>query len=287
MKIIKIGDKEYFYSNDIRENNEVRNSFNKLALETFDLSFDGWYQSGFWNENYRPFVLLDGTRVVANVSANILDFDIKEERKKTVQIGTVMCDHDYRNQGLVRYLMDRVIETFETSMDAIYLYANGSVLEFYEKFGFKPALEYHQTFQTYPLISTFKHVVLDPRTIASLQSAFEQGNAMSSARMKNNFDLVMFYCTGPFNNSVYYSEVHNCFAIYEDGVLYDLYGKDADLKTILHELGNGTSITLGFMAEGLLEPVTAVLEEDTYLFVYNKLENIFAEPLLLPLLSHA
>ena len=44
MKIVK----------DYRDNKELRDSFNELAKKVFNLSFEEWYQNGFWKENYNP-----------------------------------------------------------------------------------------------------------------------------------------------------------------------------------------------------------------------------------------
>ena len=51
MKIVK----------DYRDNKELRDSFNELAKEVFNLSFEKWYQNGFWKENYNPVsIVIEG-----------------------------------------------------------------------------------------------------------------------------------------------------------------------------------------------------------------------------------
>lgn len=79
---------------------------------------------------------------MANVSVNIMDFVILGEEKRYVQIGTVMTDENYRNQGLSRTLIKKILKEWENKCQGIYLYANNSVLNFYPKFGFSVCSEY-------------------------------------------------------------------------------------------------------------------------------------------------
>ena len=34
-----------------KDNDALRKSFNELAMKTFDISFEDWYQNGYWGEN--------------------------------------------------------------------------------------------------------------------------------------------------------------------------------------------------------------------------------------------
>lgn len=36
-----------------RDNKELRQSFNELARQTFDIDFEDWYQNGFWSDSDR------------------------------------------------------------------------------------------------------------------------------------------------------------------------------------------------------------------------------------------
>jgi len=93
-----INGKIYRLCNNVRENKDVRLSFDKLSQKTFNLSFENWYQNGHWTEKYLPYVLLDGEQVVSNVSVNIIDTVWKNEEKRYIQLGTVMTDSEYREQ---------------------------------------------------------------------------------------------------------------------------------------------------------------------------------------------
>ena len=62
-----------------RDNDALRASFNELVGKVFGLSFENWYQNGFWKNNYIPYsVVIDG-KVVANVSVNRCDVNYNGE----------------------------------------------------------------------------------------------------------------------------------------------------------------------------------------------------------------
>ena len=85
-----------------RDNKELRDSFNELAGKVFGLNFEGWYQNGFWKENYNPYsVVVDG-KVVSNVSVNQCSMNYDGRVVKLLQLGTVMTDPDYRGRGYAK-----------------------------------------------------------------------------------------------------------------------------------------------------------------------------------------
>lgn len=88
-----------------RDNERYRKSFDELSKTTFDLSFEDWYQNGFWKEDYIPYSIVDGSKVVANVSVSKMKFNYNGKIKHYIQLGTVMTDKAYRNQGLIRRIM--------------------------------------------------------------------------------------------------------------------------------------------------------------------------------------
>ena len=85
-------------------------------------------------------VVVDGA-VAANVSVNRTDFVLDGEKKRFIQLGTVMTDERYRGRGMIRRLMAEVERDCAGKADGVYLFANGTVLDFYPKFGFRRAAE--------------------------------------------------------------------------------------------------------------------------------------------------
>ena len=134
MKIVK----------DYRDTKELRDSFNELAKKVFNLSFEEWYQNGFWKENYNPVSIVIEGKEVSNVSVNKSNMNYNWNILKLLQLWTVMTAPEYRGNGYVRILMDEIMKEYEGKVDGIYLYANDSVLDFYPKFGFvtKPEFQY-------------------------------------------------------------------------------------------------------------------------------------------------
>lgn len=63
---------KFIFMKDYKNNDALRKSFFELAANTFGLSFENWYQKGFWTERYIPFSFVEGDKVIANVSVNLL-----------------------------------------------------------------------------------------------------------------------------------------------------------------------------------------------------------------------
>ncbi|MGE7624770.1 GNAT family N-acetyltransferase [Viridibacillus sp. NPDC096237] len=83
--------------------------------------------------------------MVSHNKVSTIDFIVFGKKKRFVQLGTVMTDEHYRNQGLSRVLMETVLDEWKDKCDMFYLFANDSVLDFYPKFGFVPVDEYEAT----------------------------------------------------------------------------------------------------------------------------------------------
>ena len=205
---IALGNKDYTFLVGYQENDKYRTAFNILVEKIFSLSFEEWYKAGYWNEKYIPYTLFDGEKAVANASVNIMDLNILGEQQRYIQIGTVLTDEDYRNKSLSRFLMQQILQEWGGKSDLIYLFANSSVLGLYPKFGFDRVREY----------AYFKSIAKNSKS----GGEFEQLNmAIQSNRdflynyaknskvfgklsMRENADLVMFYCTSFLKENVYY-----------------------------------------------------------------------------------
>ena len=133
---------KYNYITVVKNDDRLRESFNELTRKTFCFDFVSWYETGHWGEMYLPHVLVDGDKVISNVSVNLMQFDLNGEKKNYIQLGTVMTDPEYRDQGLNRFIMEQILREYEGKVDGIYLFGNDSVLDYYPKFGFRPSKEY-------------------------------------------------------------------------------------------------------------------------------------------------
>ncbi|MFJ7728778.1 GNAT family N-acetyltransferase [Neobacillus sp. NPDC097160] len=231
---------------DYKDHEQLRNSFNELALNTFGIEFETWYQHGYWTEKYQPYSYIDNGKVVANVSVNLLNLVINGELKQAVQIGTVMTHPDYRNKGLSRLLMDRVLEDFK-HVDLIYLFANQSVLDFYPKFGFQRveevqfAMDYSHKFPPNPPVIK----KLDGGNSEDLAFIFSlAADRVSGSRTfgtTSSEELLMFYCMMVFSHDLYYLEQEKALVIFqiEDDILhlYDVVCmEDVNVYSILSKI---------------------------------------------------
>ncbi|MEF2964501.1 GNAT family N-acetyltransferase [Paenibacillus sp. M1] len=233
---------------DYKNQEAVRKSLFALAESTFGISFEAWYQKGFWNETYIPYSYVDGKQVIANVSVNILDWIIDGETRKAVQIGTVMTRPDYRNRGLSSSLLAKVIEEYENRCDWMYLFANESVLDFYPKYGFQP-VEEKQFSMDYVVERRERRGrrirKLDVNDSADLATIYR----LAQERIPNSrhFDtansqgIFMFYCLNVFSEDLYYLEDKEIIAVcrQENGRidLFDIVsGREFDLAEVLDRL---------------------------------------------------
>lgn len=287
----------YEIKKNYKDNTGLRQSFNALAEKTFGLNFEDWYQNGFWRENYVPYAVVHENRVVANVSVNITETMWNGEKKYFIQLGTVMTDEAYRNQGLIRMLMEEVEKDYGKKADGMYLFANDSVLEFYPKFGFKKATEYQYSKQVESQKeATMKQILMENKAAwETLEKAMNESKAFGSFDMVGNSDLIMFYVTKFMQENVYYDEGMDVYVIAEPEedtlFIYNVFAKEpVELDAVIEAFGKDVKkVTLGFVPrkrEGYL--VEEIDEEDTTLFVKGEaLEAFEGEKLMFQTLAHA
>lgn len=282
---------------DYRDNEILRASFNALAEKTFGLNFEDWYQNGFWGDNYNPYSIVIEDKVVANVSVNQTDFMINGQLKHVLQLGTVMTDEAYRNQGLIRQIMEEISCDYDGKVDGIYLFAGDDVLDFYPKFGFRKQNEYQYSMQ----ISNFgtcqfeKRLMADSDAWQNLQTAMKKNIFHGKCDMVNNPELIMFYVTKFLQENVYYhadSDTYIIANMKDDSVFIEAVFSSTltDIHAVIALLGETIkTVTLGFTpndANGFT--ITEIPAVDCTFFIKGEtLEVIEREQLRIPSLSHA
>lgn len=280
-------------------NNALRRSFCRLAEQTFGIDFEPWYQAGFWGEQYRPYSLVENGKVIANVSVNIMDMCLYGQQKHFIQLGTVMTEEAHRGQGLSRFLMERILEEWKPQCDGVYLFANDSVLNFYPKFGFRPAQEW-----TYakPLSAASITAPLPPKLDISesanqhrLKQAVLQSVPQSALAMYHNTGLVLFYALSVYRESVYVLDSCNALVMAdcEDGTLYvhDIIAPHpVSLNAVIDAFAafGARQVVLEFTPNDAQEFIVQPLcEEDTTLFLLGDFPEWEQGRLRFPSLSHA
>jgi GNAT superfamily N-acetyltransferase len=299
MEKVQINGKEYVFIKDYKDNVLFRKSYNALTQKTYGFDFEQWYQTGNWGSGYVPYSLLDGENIVANVSASIIDCLVLGENKRYIQIGTVMTDSTYRNQGLAQYLMEKVIKEWKDKCDMLYLFANDSVLNFYPKFGFTTVNEY----QCSNTITNDNEIIVAEKLEMSLDYSRElvvekinNSISMSKLTILKNAGLVMFYCTSFMSDNVYYLRDQDVIVIAElEGdklYLQDIFSpSEVDVDNIIKALTNKEvkTVIFGFTPNDISSCCMNLLKEDnTTLYVMKDKEDLFQNnKLMFPVLSHA
>lgn len=232
---------EFTFVKGYKDNKQLRTSFNQLAEKIFGIEFETWYKHGFWTDKYQPYSYVDKGEVIANVSVNLLNLVINNKEKHAVQIGTVMTHPDYRNRGLSKKLMVRVLEDFR-HVDLFYLFANQSVLDFYPKFGFKKVEEVQYsneyTYRPTPQSGVRK---LDGSKNDDLQLIYNLASNWKSISKIfgtcNNEELLMFYCLMVFPKDLYYLEAEQAIVIFQtEGNVLHLYDVVSKKKIKLEDI---------------------------------------------------
>lgn len=219
---------------DYKDMENYRLSFNHLANLVFGIDFEKWYQKGCWNDRYICYSYIDGDKVISNVSISKMDVLLNGEKRKGLQIGTVMTHPEYRNRGLAASLMDKVLNEYEDKYDFIYLFANPSVLNFYPKFGFKAFNEHQFSLDVNITNPCGGHIrKLDASNADDFniirRLAYERIPTSTAFDVQNAQHILFWYCFNIFHNNMFYSEEDDMIVIFEQKEsklhLYDIMSK--------------------------------------------------------------
>ncbi|WP_455799881.1 GNAT family N-acetyltransferase [Clostridium butyricum] len=262
------------------------------------MDFEGWYQNVFWEEDYIPYALIDGDTVVSNISVNIMHINYRNEEKLFVQLGTVMNDERYRNHGLSRWLIEKILDEWKEMCDAFYLYANDNVLNFYPKFGFVKQQEYQASKMVTPMKAEIRKLDMNSRNDRKLlHDKYNLSNPFSDLKMVNNNGLIMFYCSQFMKENVYYIHQYDLVVVAEyhadNLICYDVFGNtDVALHEILSVMAKeDTKVSiLGFTPKDKCAfTFREVNVENLTIFWLSEKENIFSNNnrVMFLLLSHA
>lgn len=231
------------YIKDYKDNEKYRLSFNELAINTFGIDFEPWFQKGFWNDSYICYSYIDGNKIVSNISINKMDIIWEGQKKKALQIGTVMTHPDYRKKGLASSLMRTILDEYEKEYDIIYLFGGDSALSLYYKFGFKPLEE--SKFSLAVSNSEASECKLRKLDISNKEdlmiiSRLSSNRTYISEKLgvTNDQHLILFYCLYVFLDNIYYLEEEDTIVIYsiDDNELnlYDVVSKKSiNLESII------------------------------------------------------
>lgn len=279
-----------------RNDGQLRHSFNELAKRTFCIDFEDWYQNGYWTDRYNPYSIVMDGKVVANVSVNITAFAVNGEKKRYVQLGTVMTDEQYRNRGLIRKIMAEIDRDYAGSADGIYLFAGNDVLDFYPKFGFETAkqYEYVKTIEEKTQEIFVQIPMQNKRDWDMLEEKIKTCCKQSAFEMLDNSQLNMFYISKYMQENVFYSKELDAYVIAEkdkDTLIIDMVisDREQDLNRIAEGFGGDIRhVILGFTPENTQGfAVREMNQDDRTLHIKGDFSVMEEQKLMFPLLAHA
>jgi len=290
---------QYKLVSNYRHDEKLKDSFNDLAIKTFGLDFRGWYNKGYWNDQYIPYSFVKDESVIANASIYKMSIRIKGERLNGIQIGTVMTDENYRHQGLAKQLMLHILKEYEGAYDFIYLFANNTVLDFYPKFGFSRIHESEFSLDLtnkpiQPKNANVKQLTIEQDLELLENYAKKRDTQSSMIEVEQNESLLMFYFTLVFPNAIYYLEDLKTIVLMEEeeGVLniYDIISlQSINVEDLLASIVKETTkkVVFYFTPEFTMEGMTATIlpNDDDALFVLSK-KPILQGNFMFPLTSH-
>lgn len=302
MESIAVAGKQYRFVCNYKLDDELRNKFNLLAQKVWGFDFEKWHKSGYWDDNCLLYSLLEDDKMVSHITVSVIEFIVLGERKKYVQLGTVMTDENYRKQGLNKILMEKVLSEWKSKCDMIYLYANNCVLDFYPKFGFVPVQEYQaakkiaRDHHGYPV----RKMNLDRIDDCSLLYNIGKNAApLFQISMVDHIGLIMFHCIyfdlSGLKEGLYYIQDLNAIAVAEyrenEIILQDILSTQyVGIDEVIQSLATDKT------KEAILRcmpihsenyEISPYKEEDITLFVMADKKEIFEKNnLIFPILSH-
>ena len=275
---------------------ELRHLLNEMTREIFGFSFENWYNAGYFAGEYIPYSYVENGKIIANASVNIMKFMLSDQEKFYIQIGTVMTRPEYRNRGLARKLIEKILVDYMARVDGFYLFANLRATEFYKKIGFQ-RLDQWRWYWDHPARRNEKLLGFEPAG-KNMRDAYV--SMLNSAANNADFDhinrcsLQMFYTMDMEN--VYYCEELDCFVVMhiEDQILY-LDSVISSRVQSIHDIvprinGNFEKIVFGFVPKERQHFRPERYDgSDDYRFCYlgSDLECIECEKLFFPVMSHA
>jgi len=204
--------KKYNYVKQYVSNNELLNSYHDFTQQIFSFDLSTWKEKGYWGNNYIPHSFVLNGKVIANISACIMNIQLKGNHLKSIQLGSVGVLEDFRGNGFARILMEKVKEEYK-DFPLIFLFASEDVSKFYTKLGFKRVDEITPFFKvendnSYRIAEKLS---LESNILKELVQA--KANYSSILDARNNPDIYWFHLLYRYKNDIYYIKEYNTIFI--------------------------------------------------------------------------
>ncbi len=184
-----------------QKDDQKRKALNDLMESTFHFSFEPWFQTGYWNDDYKPYSLFEGNQLIANIGAYKMDLVLGRRHYKALQIGAVTSAEAYRGKHRVSILFATLFRE-NPDVDFFFLYSEENAVRFYPRFGFVQKKAYF-TEKEITQNQEFSFRKLDyEKDYAQIERMAKYGTSAARLRMQNDVPL-RFFCL-PFYKSQYY-----------------------------------------------------------------------------------
>ncbi len=284
---------------DFMKEDLLRHRLNALTQKIFGFDFEKCVVDGYFEGDYIPYSLMEGDKIIANVSVNKMHFIQNGVTKNYIQLGTVMTDAEYRQQGYARKLMKHILKEYEDKCDGFYLFGNLSALVFYRKTGFREGIQYQYTLKK-EYVNALKNGAafkkIDKQKETQYMETVRNSAVNSALEQINKFGLQMFYTANL--KDVYYAEDIDCFIVLKQcGRLLTIQSVISKERILLQDIISRINVAydclnLGFTPcaeDRELFEAAAYSGGDDYRLLYlgEELMSIEREKLFFPQMSHA
>jgi ribosomal protein S18 acetylase RimI-like enzyme len=250
----------------------ARIAFQDFLRAIHGLDLGPWERAGFWDDDYRPFSLFDGERVVSSVCLYSMDMTVDGRRMRLGQISGVGTLPEYRRRGLNRRLTRLALEWAAPTHAGFFLFADDEAVEFYRNTGFRPMEE--QTTQVAVVAPRPRGggVALDMDRADDRERIFALARARSPVSDRlgvRNEKLLLFHCLYSLRRHLHYiAPLDLVVAARHDAgrlLLYDVIGREVPPFAEIHPyLTDGTEREVWFhfvpdkmgLSGGELRPLT-------------------------------
>ncbi|CAM4325482.1 MULTISPECIES: GNAT family N-acetyltransferase [Bacillus cereus group] len=198
-------------------------------------------EKGYWDNTFKAVSFLQDDKVIANVGAFSLPLLINGERINAMGIQSVMTHPNFRRQGLMTHLLDKIIVEIDKECDCVVLFTENP--ELYASFGFNVVQEYLMTIpydknkENDFLLRKLDYYNEENRQLIqeTIDSSQRLSNKFSTSNFQSSFYLNMY--DAKWNEKLYYSEKLDALIVYEvDNEKLKLYGVFAPVIPVLDEI---------------------------------------------------
>ncbi|WP_241139063.1 GNAT family N-acetyltransferase [Bacillus mycoides] len=198
-------------------------------------------EKGYWDYTYEALSFIEDDKVIANVAAFSLPLLINGEKINAAGIQSVMTHLNFRKQGLMTRLLNKMIKEIDKQFECAFLFTETP--ELYKSFGFQIVQEYLMTIPYDNKIN--KDSILrkldfyneEDRNLINeiIENSQRISNMFSTINYRSSFYLKMYDLK--WNEKLYYSKKLDAMIVYEvENEKLKLYGVFAPVLPILDEL---------------------------------------------------